>query len=262
MRDITYISAPTEVSMADRWFEIATIDHFWINRRFQVLRRLTGDMIASADEIAEVGCGHGLLQKQIEETYERRVTGFDLNEFALKRNVSDLSAICCYNIFQKEPRFQQRFDLIFLFDVLEHIQDEFGFIQAILFHLRPGGRLVVNVPAGSWAYSTYDQAAGHLRRYSIESLRAVTSVHNLGVTSWTYWGLPLIPTLAVRKLWLMGRRNKSEIISVGFDSRNRLLDRILALISRCEATPQKLLGTSLMAVLRDRQELDTLARKT
>jgi hypothetical protein len=51
-RKIAYLSPPAEVSMADRWFEIASTDHFWVRRRFDVLQRLAGDSIASAKEMA------------------------------------------------------------------------------------------------------------------------------------------------------------------------------------------------------------------
>ncbi len=237
--------------MADRWFEIAAIDHFWIRRRFEVFQRLcsAGGLIAGAREIAEIGCGHGLLQLQIEKAYNRDVTGFDLNEVALKQNVSERSAINCYDIHQKDPALQGKFDLILLFDVLEHITDEDGFLSALLFHLAPGGKLAVNVPAGMWAYSEYDIAAGHVRRYSIRSLRETAKRSNLKIKECTYWGLPLVPTLVLRKLWLMGKHDKDKIISTGFDSRTKIINQLLGLISRCELIPQTLLGTSLMAVL-------------
>jgi SAM-dependent methyltransferase len=235
--------------MADRWFEIAAIDHFWIRRRFEVFQRLAGGLIASAREIAEIGCGHGLLQLQIEKAHDRDVAGFDLNEVALKQNVSCRSAIHCYDIFQEEPALQGKFDLIFLFDVLEHITDEHGFLNALLFHLAPGGKLAVNVPAGMWAYSAYDIAAGHVRRYSIRSLRETAKHNHLGISECTYWGLPLVPTLVLRKLWLLGQHDKDKIISAGFDSRNNTINQLLGIISRCEPIPQTLLGTSLMAVL-------------
>lgn len=248
-REITYLSPPADVSMAARWFEIADLDHFWIRRRFSVLQKLTGKLVVDAREIAEIGCGHGLLQRQIEEAYGREVTGFDLNETALRKNLSCLSAICCYDIYDKNPKLKGRFDLILLFDVLEHIADEGRFLEALIFHLAPGGRVVINVPAGHWAYSKYDQAAGHVRRYSIRSLRKAVVPRNLKITSWTYWGLPLVPTLLLRKLWLLRKSDKDEIISVGFDSRTNMINRSLTVISRCEPTPQKFIGTSLMAVL-------------
>jgi len=247
-RTITYLSPPAEVSMADRWFEIAAIDHFWIRRRFQVFQRLAGGLVAGTRAIAEIGCGHGLLQLQIESAYGREVAGFDLNEVALKLNVSQRSAIHCYDIYQRDPALRGKFDLIFLFDVLEHITDEDGFLSALLFHLAPGGKLAINVPAGMWAYSEYDVAAGHVRRYSIRSLEETARRNHLEIKECTYWGLPLVPTLVVRKLWLLGQRDKDKIISAGFDSRNNFINHLLGTIARCEPIPQTLLGTSLMAV--------------
>lgn len=235
--------------MAERWFEIATIDHFWIRRRFEVLQQLTGKLISGAREIAEIGCGHGLLQRQIEEAYGREVTGFDLNEYALKQNVSQRSRVCCYDILRTDEALRQQFDAILLFDVLEHIADEDQFLSALMFHLAPNGKLVVNVPAGSWAYSSYDKAAGHVRRYSIGMLRESAKRNHLGVQEWSYWGFPLVPTLMLRKLWLMGKHGERKIITSGFDSRTPAINKSLAFVAKWEAIPQKLLGTSLMAVL-------------
>jgi cyclopropane fatty-acyl-phospholipid synthase-like methyltransferase len=248
-RTITYLSPPAEVSMADRWFEVASIDHFWIRRRFEVFRKLAGALVGTAREIAEIGCGHGLLQLQIEQAYHREVTGFDLNEVALKQSVSRLSTVNCYDIFQRDSGLRGKFDLIFLFDVLEHITDEDSFLNALLFHLAPGGRIAVNVPAGMWAYSIYDIAVGHVRRYSIRSLREVAKRNHLEIVECTYWGLPLLPTLALRKLWLLGKHDKNKIISAGMDSRGGVINWLLGSVSQCEPIPQTFSGTSLMAVL-------------
>lgn len=246
---IEYLSPPAEVSMADRWFEIASIDHFWVQRRFEVLRRLAAGLILNSREMAEVGCGHGLLQKQIEDTYQRELTGFDLNEFALKQSSAVLSKVCCYDVYRVDPRLQARFDLILLFDVLEHISNEDGFLKAILFHLNPRGRLIINVPAGQWAFSSYDIAAGHVRRYSIHTLGETAARNGLQIQQWSYWGLPLVPILVLRKLWLMGQQDQSKIITAGFHSRSPSINKALGIVSKCELIPQKFLGTSLMAVL-------------
>lgn len=253
MRDILYLSRPAEVSMADRWFQIAASDHFWIRRRFDVFRSLAGRMIGGASDLAEIGCGHGLLQHQIEEAYGREIKGFDLNEIALKQSLATRSDVCCYDICQRNPEFKSKFDMIFLFDVLEHIEDEDMFLQAVLFHLAPAGKLVINVPAGQWIYSVYDEAAGHKRRYSIRTMRNSVGRSGLGVTKWTYWGFPLLPALMLRKLWLMGKHDQDKIISEGFDSRSPFINNFLGATSRCELIPQKLIGTSLMAVVERNQ---------
>jgi SAM-dependent methyltransferase len=248
-RKIEYLSPTAEVSMADRWFEIASTDHFWVRRRFDVLQQLAGALITGAKEMAEIGCGHGLLQRQIEDAYGREVCGFDLNEYSLRRNVSRRSKVYCYDVFQREPALRERFDVIFLFDVLEHIREEDPFLNAVLFHLTPKGRLIVNVPAGQWAFSSYDEAAGHVRRYSIDMLEKTTSRNDLEMEKCSYWGFPLVPTLMVRKLWLMGERDQSKVITTGFDSRSLALNNTLRILSKFEVVPQRLLGTSLMAVL-------------
>jgi 2-polyprenyl-3-methyl-5-hydroxy-6-metoxy-1,4-benzoquinol methylase len=254
-RKIEFLSPAAEVSMADRWFDVASIDHFWIRRRFKVLQALCGGLISGAKEIAEVGCGHGLLQRQVEDTYGREVTGFDLNEYALRQNVSRRSNVCCYDILEMNPTLKNKFDVILLFDVLEHVGDEDRFLRALLFHLAPLGKLVLNVPAGQWAYSKYDVAAGHVRRYMEDTLRETAARNMLEIEDWTYWGLPLVPVLVIRKLWLMGERNKNKIITTGFDSRSKAINIALGALSRWEWIPQKSVGTSLMAVIRTTPEI-------
>jgi SAM-dependent methyltransferase len=253
-RAIEYLSPPAAVSMADHWFAISSTDHFWVRRRFAVLRRLAGHRISGARKLAEFGCGHGLLQRQVEDAYGKEVTGFDLNERALKQNVSRLSKVCCYDVFQRDPALRAKFDVILLFDVLEHISDESRFLQALSFHLAPGGVLIMNVPAGQWAWSSYDVADGHLRRYSIETLQNAVCANGFSPQKLSYWGLPLVPAVLLRKLWLLGERDQNKAVTVGFDSRSSAINKIMELISRCEWLPQKVLGTSLMAVFSRSQE--------
>lgn len=239
--------------MADQWFDIASLDHFWVRRRFEVVQKLCGNLIRGAKEIAEIGCGNGLLQRQIELTYGQRTTGFDLNEVALNQNVSKQSPLYCYNIFDLNTDLKGKFNLIFLFDVLEHVADEDDFLKALLFHLSPEGKLVINVPAGEWAFSPYDVAAGHVRRYTSKTLRSTSDRNRLDIDAWTYWGLPLAPSLVVRKLWLMGKQEQGSVIAAGFDTRSAWINKVMWTLSQCEWIPQKVLGTSLLAVLHRRE---------
>jgi len=235
--------------MDDRWYEIANLDHPWITRRFEVLRRLAADLFAEATAIAEIGCGHGLLQRQIEDYYYVEVAGFDLNETALKQTACRFSPVCCYDVREQSPEYEARFDLILLADVLEHIADQDAFLEAVKFHLAPGGCVLVNVPALQSLYSGYDRAVGHLRRYRIGSLAALAQRHELRLARYTYWGFPLLPLLVLRKLWMRARSGDGAI-AAGFDTGGRVRDLALLWLSRCELIPQRLVGTSLMAVLR------------
>ena len=242
---ITYLSPSMPVSMGDWWFDIATSDHFWIRRRFEVMRRLADSVFRDASRVGEIGCGNGLLQRDIEDYYGSCVAGFELNEVALQKNVSRKSPLYCYNIHQRNPEFCARFDLLLLFDVLEHIDNESGFLESVKFHLARSGVLLINVPANQFLYSDYDRAAGHIRRYSIDQLAQVAEQNGLKARSFTYWGLPLVPLLLLRKAISIQRSNGRA----GFDARGHIMNRVLSLLAQCEPLPQRFLGTSVMAVL-------------
>ena len=247
-RAVAYLSASVPVNMGDWWFDIATSTHFWIRRRFEVMRRLADSVLRNSRRAAEIGCGNGLLQRDIEDYYGIPVAGFELNETALQKNVSRRSPLYCYNIHQRNPEFRAHFDLLLLCDVLEHIDDESEFLQSVKFHLARSGTLLMNVPAHEFFFSDYDRAAGHIRRYSANQLTNVAERNGMKVRALTYWGLPLVPLLLLRKAISMQRSNGKS----GFDARGNTLNHLLSVVARCEPLPQKFLGTSIMAVLENK----------
>lgn len=64
-------------------------------------------------------------------------------------------------------------DLIYTVNVLEHIEDDAGAVAALRDRLRPGGRLLVYVPAFPILYSSMDRKVGHVRRYRRAGLAAL-----------------------------------------------------------------------------------------
>jgi SAM-dependent methyltransferase len=72
----------------------------------------------------------------------------------------------------KEARFRDSsLPAIGFFDVLEHIEDEQGFLGEIRRCLAANGRIYLTVPVGHWLWSDADVQAGHFRRYTLASLR-------------------------------------------------------------------------------------------
>ncbi len=92
-----------------------------------------------------------------------------------------------------------------------------------------------------------------MRRYAIGNLQDAARRNQLAVTAWTYWGLPLVPTLVIRRIWLMGQHDHDKILSAGFDKRSDTINRLMGTLSECEMIPQTVLGTSLMGVLQTSQ---------
>jgi SAM-dependent methyltransferase len=246
---VIFKSPPLSGIMADQYFDLATPQHFWCRRRFEVLRKLAGERLQSVTRVAEIGCGNGVLQRQIEDAYDLAPAGFDLHESALRRNICRRGNVYCYDIHDRATEFEKAFDLLLMFDVLEHIEDQDRFLQSARFHLAECGCLIINVPALQWLFSPYDRVQGHQRRYSLESLREVAARNKFRVSRATYWGAPLVPVLALRKAALSIGSASKDSYSAGFDSRGDLMNSALYLLSRCEVLPQRIVGTSVMAVL-------------
>ena len=68
----------------------------------------------------------------------------------------------------------ETFDTVVYIDVLEHIENDHGEMQAALARLNPGGKIIVLSPAHPGLYTEFDRAIGHFRRYTRKALRACT----------------------------------------------------------------------------------------
>jgi len=242
---IEFISEPASVNMADDWFDIATLYHFWIRRRFDVARKILRGRDLTRSRVAEVGCGNGLVQRQFEEVFGVAVDGFDLNVSSLEHNVSTAGRLIHYNVLEKRREFGGCYDLVVLFDVLEHNEDQESFLEAVTFLVRKGGRIIINVPALQQLYSDYDRCAGHLRRYSLADLGELITRQGLQVRGSTYWGLPLLPSLVLRQQYLKFVQS-DFVIKRGFDPGNKFVSQAMYLLSCVEPIPQQLCGTSVM----------------
>lgn len=62
------------------------------------------------------------------------------------------------------------YDLIAVLDVIEHIEDDVGALGAMADCLRPGGKILIAVPAHQWMWSAHDVVNHHHRRYSKKTL--------------------------------------------------------------------------------------------
>jgi len=248
MSKIIYYSKKQNVSMADSWFGVANLDHFWVKKRFDVFRKLLGKKFLPAIPVAEIGCGNGLVQTQFSQAYGVNVDGFDLNEVALLSSVAQDHPRYLYDIHERRDEMRGKYKLIILFDVIEHISDESAFIDSVLFHLSPGGILAINAPALQLLYSNYDRAAGHVRRYSLPQLETLGRSRGLNLEKGTYWGLPMLPLLAIRKVLLAFASGENNIIQRGFKPPSKFFNDLLSYVCKLEPIPQRWLGTSVMCV--------------
>ncbi len=249
---ITYLSKKRNGAFEEDWFEIFDKNNFWMVWRLLAFLGQIDALGFSRDRSLrglEVGCGRGVLRESLESASGWTVDGADLDESALNANVDCVGDTFYYDVHDRSERFHEYYDFIILFDVLEHIENEREFLNSVLFHLKKGGHLFINVPALQMSHSKYDNAVGHLRRYNKRSLKTVVENAGLHVEDIRYWGLSMTPLLFARKIMLKTRNYRhSEIIEKGAKPRGKLFDMAIRAIMRVELALFKSppLGTSVL----------------
>ena len=96
------------------------------------------------------------------------------------------------------------FDLVCLFDVLEHLDDDCAALMEVRRVLRPGGRVLIHVPAHPILFAQNDEVSGHRRRYTRRGLRRVIEESGLEVQRLSGSDLLLLPLIAPAIMTLKG----------------------------------------------------------
>jgi SAM-dependent methyltransferase len=124
-------------------------------------------------EVLEIGAGHGTFTEMLAGT-AKRVVASDLSERCVSRLRERFLGAESVEILHGSVDAAVAhgpFDSVILINVLEHIEDDDGALAELRQLLRPGGRVVLWVPAFSLLYSDFDRRIGHYRRYRRPGLR-------------------------------------------------------------------------------------------
>jgi hypothetical protein len=255
-REIIEVSKCVPVNMHNGYYNTANVDHFWIQWRFEAIKRLLGDTDLG-NQILEVGSGNGVAQGQFEKWLDKPVHGCDLNYGALRMTPPMRGNVYLYNVLDCCPEWKSWYNSILLLDVLEHIDNSIEFLKALRHHLSAEGRLIINVPAMPWLYSRYDSVGGHVQRYTMGQLQGELSLAGFEVEKQCYWGANLVPVAAVRKLMVMFMTDE-QAMSNGFNPPSEAAERFLRGLMRLELKGWRLpeCGTSLCVVAKRRESVE------
>ncbi|MDZ4258596.1 MAG: methyltransferase domain-containing protein [Gemmatimonadales bacterium] len=167
--------------------------------------------------ILEVGSGTGNISAELLRRDPERLVLTDMDPAYrqhLKAKFGDRTGVSVDPLMLPDTGAAERYaddalDTAIALNVVEHIEDDAGALTTMRDIVRPGGHVVILVPAMQSIYGTLDTALGHYRRYSKQSLsRLMTSVglqvihaewfNRVGVLGWWFNGrvrrVPLIPT--------------------------------------------------------------------
>jgi len=203
--------------------------HFWYRARRVLINNLLGMIYKDykADRlILEIGCGTGyqipVLQKW------GRVEGSDINLEAVKIAVSE-----GYNVKVKDLDRDDISDynpeVICLFDVLEHIQNDKKVVENIYASLQNKAYLFLTVPAYNFLFSDHDKAMEHYRRYSRKKIVDLLSQSGFQVIKSGYWNSLLFPGILLMRLFknILSLFIKKEVYKSESSNLPSLLSNIL-----------------------------------
>lgn len=145
--------------------------HWWYRARREILSDyLTRYGKLSKDaRILEIGCGTGHNLPMLARFGEVDAIEIDAEsrKFAAERLGKPVSDAPLPELPGVE---RGAYDLIAVLDVIEHIDDDVAALKAMAECLKPGGRILVAVPAHQWMWSAHDVVNHHKRRYSKATL--------------------------------------------------------------------------------------------
>lgn len=147
--------------------------HFWFVARNTALEAIVARETAGLSpgyRVLEVGCGTGYVLRMLHRLCTGgTVIGMDLLHEGLRLAKGRSEARLVQGRVESPP-FRERFELVGIFDTLEHVEDD----RAVLGHLRnlvqADGVLIVTVPAYQALWSEFDEEAHHCRRYEPAAL--------------------------------------------------------------------------------------------
>ncbi len=249
-------------SYYQKYFDVE-VRHWWFKVRREMIHFLLNDLTQPSPclgegerssrnkslEILDVGCGTGALLGELKDKYN--VSGIDFSDkavvFCKMRGIENVTL----GVGEKLPYVDNRFDVVLVLDVLEHIKDDEKAMREIHRVLKPGGTIISFVPAFMMLWGITDEASQHFRRYTkLELVRKLESAEFKVIRSSYFNTFLFLPILAVRKLSkFFPQKYKPEQET---DIRSELMNKVFYLIFKFESKLLRIInfpfGVSLMVI--------------
>lgn len=213
--------------------------HFWYRaRRKWILDRVRMTAPPPA-KLLEVGCGTGNVSSYLSQN-GYQVTGCEYHQEAIDMAWPgfDIVRADALNL----PFADRSFDILGLFDVLEHFDEDISILREAHRAVKEGGIIVITVPAREELWSHFDELSHHKRRYTKKALHDIISQAGLNPLSNEYMFMSLyLPAKHLRK-----RTDLSGYLAI-----NPLVNTLSGMVAGIERTISNFIslpvGTSLIA---------------
>lgn len=177
--------------------------HWWFVARRKIIRSVIKRLsLPKRCKILEIGCGTG--GNLLLLSAYGSVDAIEMNENAVsiaREKYGDKARIfhgCLPGVPQD---LVNQYDLICMFDVLEHIEDDHCALREVKSMLNSNGRLLLTVPAHNWLWGRHDEFLHHKRRYTMQKLKLSLNAGGLIPIQASYFNFWLFPIVALGRIY-------------------------------------------------------------
>lgn len=182
--------------------------YWWFVARRELALQFLSQVVPHGALILDVGCGTGKGQEVFGSL--GTVFGVDFSQDALEFcHERGLQRIARANA-ESLPFQSNVFDVVVTLDTIEHVPDDKKAISEIARVLKPGGHLLINVPAYQWLWGPHDIALMHQRRYTRTQVRRLLEGNGLVIERLSYHIFFLFPLVALSRFLSKFRKGEPD----------------------------------------------------
>ena len=198
--------------------------NFWFRYRNRLILWCIQKYFHNCKTFFEIGCGTGFVLSAIENEFPHmELCGSDIFTQGLIYASKRIKKAELFQMDARKMPFQEEFDVIGAFDVLEHIEEDTAVLSQMCNALRSNGGIILTVPQHEFMWGPADEHAHHVRRYSASELKSKVEKAGFKVTRVTSFMSLLFPIMVISRL-------KDKIMKESYEHMNEF--RIHALVNK------------------------------
>ncbi|MBN1994659.1 MAG: methyltransferase domain-containing protein [Anaerolineae bacterium] len=183
--------------------------HWWFASRTRALNAVIEPLLPKTPDfrLLDVGCGAGNMIHHLSKY--GRVKGLEIDARPVKVARQERGYdVDLFDVTQPMPFDDNSFDAVTALDVIEHNEDDMAILADSYRILKPGGHMIITVPAFMFLWSHNDDINAHVRRYTSDELKQKLAQTGFEVSRVTYNNFFVFPLAAA--LILLRRSSKAE----------------------------------------------------
>lgn len=220
----------------DYFAELAQLEagNFWFRARNRLIVWALQKYFPRAGNLLEIGCGTGFVLAGVAQALPQlKLSASEVSSAGLPFAARRVPQARFFQMDARAIPFENEFDVIGAYDVLEHIEHDQQVLAQMFRAVRPGGGILITVPQHDFLWSRVDEAACHVRRYSAGELRAKVEAAGFRVAMSTSFVVLLLPLMLASRL---KRRRPTENFDVLAELRiGKLANAVLGIIMSLES---------------------------